>query len=76
MRCGTAPGNGAWQAWSSAVKFRLGRPDRRGVMAFEYAIIASVISAIVIAAVTNLGGSYTHTFNDIGISLTSAMAGM
>lgn len=48
--------------------------DVRAIMALEYAMIASVVAAVVIVAVNNFGMTLTTAYRDIGIKLTEAVA--
>jgi pilus assembly protein Flp/PilA len=50
--------------------------DRRGVTALEYGIIAAVMGALVVTAVTTLGGDMETAFSTIGTLLTSSATGM
>lgn len=50
--------------------------DVRAVTALEYALIAAVMGALIVAAVTTLGGDLGTTFTDIGNYLTSTASGM
>jgi pilus assembly protein Flp/PilA len=50
--------------------------DRRGVTALEYALIAAVMGALIVTAVTSLGGGLVTAFTDIGSALTTAASGM
>jgi len=50
--------------------------DRRGVTALEYALIAAVMGALVVTAVTTLGNNLDTAFTSIGVLLTSTAAGM
>jgi pilus assembly protein Flp/PilA len=43
--------------------------DERGATAIEYALIASLISIVIVAAVTAIGGSLSGTFNDAAAPL-------
>ena len=52
------------------------RQDVRAVTALEYALIAAVMGALIVAAVTTLGGDLGTTFSDIGNYLTSTASGM
>jgi len=56
--------------------FRMVMSDRRGVTALEYGLIAAVMGALIVAAVTTLGGSLATAFSDIGNELTSKASGM
>ncbi len=44
--------------------------DERGATAIEYALIASLIGMVIIAAVTSIGGSLNGTFNDVSAGLS------
>lgn len=46
----------------------LGR-DKRGVSAVEYALIAALIAAVIIGAVTTLGKNVTTVFTNVGASI-------
>ena len=50
--------------------------DRRGVTALEYGLIAAVMGALIVTAVTTLGGSLNTAFSDIGHELTTTASGM
>jgi pilus assembly protein Flp/PilA len=50
--------------------------DRKGVTALEYGLIAAVMGALIVAAVTTLGGSLKTAFSDIGNELTTTASGM
>jgi pilus assembly protein Flp/PilA len=50
---------------------RFGR-DQSGVTAIEYSVIASLISVVIIGAVTTVGGALNTVFTSIGTSLTGA----
>ena len=50
--------------------------DTRAVTALEYGLIAAVMGALIVAAVTTLGGDLGTTFTDIGNYLTSTASGM
>ena len=50
--------------------------DRRGVTALEYALIAAVMGALVVTAVTTLGNSLDTAFTTIGTLLTATATGM
>ncbi len=52
---------------------RIGK-DRRGVIALDYAVIASVVSAAVIFAATTFGGSLSTAYADIGDTLNAVAA--
>ncbi len=45
------------------------RTDRKGVTALEYGLIASLIAAVIITALTNLGTGLTATLGRIANSL-------
>lgn len=46
--------------------------DKRGVTAMEYALIAALISVVIIASATNLGNTLKKTFDNINGKVTSA----
>ncbi len=48
--------------------------DRRAVTAVEYALIAALIAAAIIGAVTTLGGDVSTTFTTLGNRMTTANA--
>ena len=48
--------------------------DRRAVTAVEYALIAALIAAAIIGAVSVLGGDVKSTFTTLGTSMTGANA--
>ena len=50
--------------------------DRRGVTALEYGLIAAVMGALVVTAVTTLGNSLDTAFTTIGTLLTTTATGM
>jgi pilus assembly protein Flp/PilA len=50
--------------------------DRRGVTALEYGLIAAVMGALIVTAVTTLGGSLSTSFSTIGGVLTTKASGM
>ena len=52
------------------------RGDRRGVTALEYGLIAAVMGALIVTAVTTLGGSIETAFSSIGTELTTTASGM
>lgn len=45
------------------------RTDRRGVTMLEYGLIAALIAAVCVAAVTTLGTGLSGTFNNVSNSL-------
>ncbi len=51
------------------VRVALCFPDRRAVTAIEYALIAALISVIIISGLITLGKSLTVTFNKISSEL-------
>ena len=55
--------------------FRL-TADRRGVTALEYGLIAAVMGALIVTAVTTLGNNLSTAFTSIGGLLTSKASGM
>ncbi len=50
--------------------------DRDGVTALEYALIAAVMGALVVTAVTTLGTSLTTAYTSIGTLITTTASGM
>ena len=50
--------------------------DRRGVSALEYALVAAVMGALIVTAVTSLGSSLDTAYMAIGMLITSTTAGM
>ena len=52
------------------------RKDVQAVTALEYALIAAVMGALIVAAVTTLGGDLGTTFTSIGTYLTTTASGM
>jgi len=50
--------------------------DRHAVTALEYALIAAVMGALVVTAVTTLGNNLDTAFISIGTLLTSTASGM
>jgi pilus assembly protein Flp/PilA len=46
--------------------------DDSGATAIEYGLIAALISVVIIAAVTLVGGNLTNTFNTVASSLAGA----
>ena len=50
--------------------------DRNGVTALEYALIAAVMGALVVTAVTTLGSSLETAYTSIGALLTTTASGM
>jgi pilus assembly protein Flp/PilA len=56
--------------------FRAVIGDRRGVTALEYGLIAAVMGALIVTAVTTLGGSLETAFASIGTELTTTASGM
>jgi pilus assembly protein Flp/PilA len=57
------------------LRFRLAS-DRKGVTALEYALIAAVMGALIVTAVTTLGTDLVTAFTDIGTELTTTASGM
>lgn len=43
--------------------------DKRAVTALEYGMIAALIAAVIVGAVTTLGTKLNSTFNTIGTSI-------
>ena len=62
----------------SQIRFALRRltGDRKGVTALEYGLIAAVMGALIVTAVTTLGGSLETAFSSIGTELTTTASGM
>jgi pilus assembly protein Flp/PilA len=52
------------------------RQDVRAVTALEYGLIAAVMGALIVAAVSTLGSDLGTAFTDIGNYLTSTASGM
>jgi pilus assembly protein Flp/PilA len=50
--------------------------DRKGVTALEYGLIAAVMGALIVSAVTSLGTSMSTAFTSIGTVLTTKASGM
>ena len=46
--------------------------DRRGVTAVEYGMIAALIAAVIVGAVTTLGGYLNTAFTSIGTAVKPA----
>jgi pilus assembly protein Flp/PilA len=49
---------------------------RRGVTALEYALVAAVMGALIVTAVTTLGNNLDTAYTSIGLLLASTTAGM
>ena len=62
----------------SQIHFALRRltDDRKGVTALEYGLIAAVMGALIVIAVTTLGTDLGVAFSDIGNLLTTQASGM
>ncbi len=62
----------------SQIHFALRRllGDRNGVTALEYGLIAAVMGALIVAAVTTLGDSLEVAFSDIGNLLVTTASGL
>ena len=43
--------------------------DKSGATAIEYGLIAALVSVVIIAAVTTMGGNLTATFDSIAAAL-------
>jgi pilus assembly protein Flp/PilA len=56
--------------------FCLLKDDRRGVTALEYGLIAAVMGARIVTAVSTLGTDLGTAFSSIGNLLTSKASGM
>jgi pilus assembly protein Flp/PilA len=50
--------------------------DQSGVTALEYGLIAAVMGALIVTAVTTLGGGLNTAFTSIGSALTTKASGM
>jgi pilus assembly protein Flp/PilA len=50
--------------------------DRSGVTALEYGLIAAVMGALIVTAVTTLGGSLNTAYTSIGTLITTKASGM
>lgn len=50
--------------------------DRDGVTALEYGLIAAVMGALVVTAVSTLGHSLNTAYTSIGTLITTTAAGM
>ncbi|GJL64028.1 MAG: pilin [Nitrospirales bacterium] len=46
--------------------------DEEGATALEYGLLAALIAAVIIGAVTTLGQTVANTFNSISGSMTAA----
>jgi pilus assembly protein Flp/PilA len=55
--------------WPSAI-------DRKGVSALEYALVAAVMGALIVTAVTTLGNNLDTAYTTIGTLITTTAAGM
>ncbi len=49
--------------------------NEEGVTALEYGLIAALIAAFIIGAVTLLGQNVSNTFNSIATAMSGAMGG-
>ena len=56
--------------------FHVLNSDRRGVTALEYGLIAAVMGALIVTAMTSLGNSLSTAFSTIGTVLTSKASAM
>ena len=50
--------------------------DRRGVTALEYGLIAAVMGALIVSAVTSLGNAMNTAFTSIGTLIVTKASGM
>jgi pilus assembly protein Flp/PilA len=57
-------------------RFRLLKGDHRGVTALEYGLIAAVMGALIVSAMSTLGSDLGTAFTSIGTVLTTKAAGM
>ncbi len=56
------------------VRFQQFYADESGATAIEYALIASLISAVIIVVLTTLSGQMTDMFNYISTAFTNAIS--
>lgn len=49
--------------------------DEEGASAVEYGLLAALIAAVIVGAVTNLGTAINKTFKDIKDGITGVAAG-
>jgi pilus assembly protein Flp/PilA len=49
--------------------------DNKGIAALEYALIAGLMFALIVAGVGTMGTKLTNVFNNIGTTLTSHSLG-
>lgn len=54
--------------WESVTRFR---HDEDGATAIEYALVAGLISIVIIAAVTSIGETLSDSFDEVESGLTS-----
>lgn len=54
--------------WESATRFR---HDEDGATAIEYALVAGLISIVIIAAVTSIGETLSESFSEVESGLSS-----
>jgi pilus assembly protein Flp/PilA len=50
--------------------------NRTGATAVEYALIVALMAAVIVVAITSLGGSLKTAFSDIGTKLTTTTGGL
>ena len=54
--------------WESATRFR---HDEDGATAIEYALVAGLISIVIIVAVTSIGETLSESFSEVESGLSS-----
>jgi pilus assembly protein Flp/PilA len=59
--------------WSGVCRFV---KDGRGVTALEYGLVAAIMGALIVTAVTTLGNSLDTAYTNIGALITTTTAGM
>jgi pilus assembly protein Flp/PilA len=52
---------------------RIFKRDKKGVTALEYGLIAALISTVIIASVTTIGGNITTIFSTISTRMASGV---
>jgi pilus assembly protein Flp/PilA len=62
-----------WKRITPMQLFRNFINNESGATAIEYGLIAGLISVVIIAAVTLVGGNLTTTFNAVASALTPAV---
>jgi len=56
----------------ATVLFLAFKSDRRGFAAFEYAMLAALMAAVITGVVSSLGGTLSAAFNSIASSVRGA----